>query len=347
MHTDEQELTRRERRVLEAVIHTFVDTAAPAASRAVARDFDLGVSPATVRNTMSDLARKGYLTQAHPSAGRTPTDKAYRYYVDTLMKIQELSADEVAQVLATVGGETSAEQELLSRAVLALSVLTHELGLGLGPQIGGGVLERIKLVGLSSERMLIVLAIDSGPVRTIYVEAPRPVTDEVLSSLAQFLNERLAGRGLREIRETYRDRLSDGPTEHADLLNIFLEQADTAFATHPPVDSVVLGPASSLADQPEFADREGLRTLIELTEQKELLARALDARSAEGIVISIGGEHAQEPLLDFSLITTQYEMAGVRGTIGVMGPTRMPYERVVALVQYTADLLSSLPDRSD
>jgi heat-inducible transcriptional repressor len=109
----------------------------------------------------------------------------------------------------------------------------------------------------------------------------------------------------------------------------------------------VLGPASSLAEQPEFADREGLRTLIELTEQKELLARALDARSAEGIVISIGGEHAQQPLLDFSLVTTQYEMAGVRGTIGVMGPTRMPYERVVALVQYTADLLSSLPDRSD
>jgi heat-inducible transcriptional repressor len=345
MHTDEQELTPRERRVLEAVIHTFVDTAAPAASRAVALDFNLGVSPATIRNTMSDLARKGYLTQPHPSAGRTPTDKAYRYYVDTLMKIQELSADEVAQVQATVA-ETSAEQELLSRAVLALSVLSHELGLGLGPQTGGGALERIELIGLSSERMLIVLAIDSGPVRTIYVEAPRPVTDDALSSLAQFLNERLAGQTLREVRETYRDRLSDGPTEHADLLNIFLEQADTAFATEPSIESVVLGPASSLADQPEFADREGLRTLIELTEQKELLARALEKRRAEGIVISIGGEHAQEPLLDFSLVTTQYEMAGVRGTIGVIGPTRMPYERVVALVQYTAGLLSSLPDRS-
>lgn len=337
------ELSMRERQVLEAVIRTFVETAEPAASRTVSRRADLGVSPATIRNTMSDLAQKGYLTQAHPSAGRTPTDKAYRYYVDALMRVEALSPDEVLHLEQSVAASRSAQENLLSRAVQALSVVTHELGVALGPRVDAGVLERIDLIGVASERLLLVLALRAAPVRTIFVESPREADDAGLASVAAFLNERLAGLTLREIRETYRDRLSNAPVEHANLLNIFLEQAETVFTTEPGAEDVVLGPASSLASQPEFADRETLRGLIALTESKDLLAGALRQRAADGIVISIGGEHALPPLIDFSLVTTDYELGTLRGTIGVIGPTRMPYERVVALVEYTARLLSSLP----
>jgi heat-inducible transcriptional repressor len=340
----ENDLTQREQMVLEAVVREFVDTAAPAGSRTVAHRYDLGVSPATVRNTMSDLVRKGFLAQMHPSAGRIPTDKAYRFYVDSLMPIEVLSPGEARQIAETIGSVQIEEERLLARAVRALSVVTHEMGVGLAPRVEEGRLQKIELVAVSSERILLVLALQSGPVRTIFVEGSRDITDEALDSVTGFLNERLAGQTLREIRETYRDRLADVPSEHVDLVNIFLEKADEMLDPPPSADDVVLGSASELADQPEFADTDNLRTLIDLTERKDVLADALRRRDADGIVISIGGEHAvTPPLVDFSLVTTEYEMEAVRGTIGVIGPTRMPYERVVALVEYTARLLSSLP----
>lgn len=338
---DEHDLTPREQRILAAVIRNFVETAEPTASRTVARKNDLDLSPASIRNTMSDLTHRGYLTQPHPSAGRIPTDKAYRYYVRSLMRIERLSPEEVRRLEEGVGG-TGPGDELLRRAIQALSVVTSELGIGLGPSPTEGILERIELVALSRERILIVIAIASGPVRTIFVETPVEVAESDLGAVAALLNERLAGISLQEVRETYRVRLGDAPAEHAELLNIFLEQAETAFAPQPAGEDVILGPASSLAAQPEFASRENLRNLIELTERRDLLAEALHLRRAKGMVISIGDEHSQPPLLDFSLVTTQYEIGAVRGTIGVIGPTRMPYERVVALVQYTAQLLSSV-----
>ncbi len=339
----EHDLSERERRVLEAVIRTFVRTAAPAGSRTVARSYDLGVGAATIRNTMSDLAHKGYLTQSHPSAGRTPTDKAYRYYVDSLMRVDRPSPEDARRLAESVGADRGAEEKLLARAVQALSVVTRELGVGLASPLEDGVLERIELVGISSERLLIVIAVRSGPVRTIYVEGSRPAGDEELARAAGFLNQRLAGQSLRDIRETFRDRLADAPAEHADLVNIFLEQADAVLGSSPSVDDLVLGPAAGLVEQPEFADRDNLRALFELTERRDLLAEALRQRAADGIVVSIGGEHGVPPLVDFSLVSARYEMGPVHGTIGVIGPTRMPYERVVALVEYTARILTSIP----
>jgi heat-inducible transcriptional repressor len=341
----ELELTPRERLVLEAVIRSFVETASPAASRTIARRYRLGVSPATVRNTMSDLEEKGFLAQPHASAGRMPTDKAYRYFVDSLMRVERPSPEEAQRLAATLVIAPAGGTELLTRAVQALSIVTRELGVGLAPRVEEGVLEKIDLVGVSSERILLVMAIRQGPVRTIFAEGSRAATDDALAAVAGFLTERLAGLSLREIRKTYRDRLAHSPAEHADLLNIFLEQGETLFATPHGDDSVVLGPASGLAQQPEFADTERMRTLLELTERKDVLAEALRRRRADGIMVSIGGEHRIPPLVDFSLVTTDYEMGHVRGTIGVIGPTRMPYERVVAMVEYTARLLSSLADR--
>ena len=340
----EIELSRREKLVLEAVIRTFVETAAPAASRTIERRYRLGVSSATIRNTMSDLEEKGFLAQPHASAGRMPTDKAYRYYVDSIMRIARPSPEETRRLATTLAVAPTGGAELLTRAVQALSIVTLELGVGLAPRVEEAVLEKIELIGVSSERILMVLALRSGPVRTIFVEAARASSDEALAGVAGFLTERLSGLTLKEIRETYRDRLAHSPVEHADLLNIFLEQGETLFATEQGPDDVVLGPASGLALQPEFADMEKMRTLLELTERRDVLAEALRARHADGIVVSIGGEHLP-PLVDFSLVTAEYEMGDVRGTIGVIGPTRMPYDRVVALVEYTARLLSSVRDR--
>src|SRR5919206_1027033 len=161
-------LTERERRVLEAVIQAYVETAQPAGSRSLAHRFGLGVSPATIRNTMSDLEEKGYLYHPHASAGRVPTDVAYRVYVDSLIPVRPPGATERRRLTAQIASGGSAVEAILRRAAQSLGVITQELGVALGPRLDAAVLRRLELVRLSAERVLLVLTLDGGGVRTIF-----------------------------------------------------------------------------------------------------------------------------------------------------------------------------------
>src|SRR5918997_6676931 len=196
------DLSRRERMVLEAVIRTYVQTAEPAGSRTLARRFGLGVSPATIRNTMSDLEEKGYLFHPHTSAGRIPTDRAYRVYVDNLMRLAPPSHQEQNTLRAELVGTRSAVEEILRRAAQVLGVLTQELGVAVAPALDQVVLERLELVQVSSDRLLLVFNLRSGVVRTIFVGVPGLVAPGSVQRVAQILNERLSGLTLKEIRAT-------------------------------------------------------------------------------------------------------------------------------------------------
>jgi len=343
-------LTERERIVLEAVIRTYVETAEPAGSRAIAKRSALGVSPATVRNTMADLEEKGYLFHPRTSAGRIPTDMAYRYYVDALMRPPRLSTSERQRLKRELaGGEaTPVVEQLIRRSAEALGVLTGELGVAIAPRLEEAVLEKLELVAASSEKVLLVLTLRGGMVRTVYVDLPFTVPPETLVSLTLALNERLHGQTLPEIRNTLRERLREAadPADASshDLINIFIQSADDIFEW---VDyrreSVHLGRTSVLANQPEFATGSRLKALLELTEQRDLLASVLGDREHEtSLTITIGGEHAQPELSGFTVVTSEYTLGHLSGVIGVIGPTRMPYEKVVALVDGTSAIMKSL-----
>lgn len=343
-----RELTERERRVLDAVVRTYVETAEPAGSRTVARWFDLGVSPATIRNTMSDLEEKGYLYHPHTSAGRIPTDRAYRFFVDQLVEPARLTEEERQRLQAELSaGDGSGVDRLIRRATRALGLLTRELGVAVAPRLDDAVLEKIELIRVSSAKILMVMAIRDGLVRTVYVDLPGEVSSEALITLTVLLNERLAGLKLREIRETLPARLRDSlrgddPTE--ELLNIFIQSGSELFEWPAPegVD-VHLGQASVLATQPEFMSGERLKSLIELTERRDLIASVLGSRHhGGGLVITIGTEHLTQELSDFTLVTAEYRAGGLRGVIGVIGPTRMPYDKVIAIVDYTSSLVSQI-----
>ncbi len=344
-----QDLSDRERRVLEAVIQMYVETAEPAGSRTVSRRYELGVSAATIRNTMSDLEEKGYLYHPHTSAGRVPTDKAYRSYVDALVALPALPGplrDQLAEQI-TAGG--SAIEAILRRAAQSLGVLTQELGVALGPQIDNSVLQRLELVRLSAERMLVVLTLSGGTMRTIFVEARGEIANSALAEVAGMLNQRLAGLTLREIRQTLGTRLRDSACsgDAHELLNIFVQEGEQLFdvASGQEDTGVVLGQASVLADQPEFATGESMRRLLELTDTRQHLALELKRRSAQpGITISIGNEHADPRLERFTVVTAEYRAGDLTGVIGVIGPTRMPYEKVITLVHHTSRLLTELLD---
>ena len=339
-------LTDRERQVLEAVIETYVQTAEPAGSRTIAKRHQLGLSPATIRNTMSDLEEKGYLYHPHTSAGRIPTDLAYRVYVDFLMRPPLVAPAQAQHLRGALEGQRSAVETILSRAAQVLGVLTNELGVAVGPTIEEAVLERLDLLQVSSERLLLVLALRSGAVRTIFVEVRSELAADAVQQVTVVLNERLAGLTLKEIRATLAQRLRDAsPSEpgSTELLNIFIQEADELFEV--PVAQagpVHLGSTQPLAGQPEFATRAQLQGLLDVTERRDLLRDALAARGGEGLTISIGQEHADARLSAFTLVTSTYRFGPLTGVIGVMGPTRMAYDKIAALVNHTSQLVGEL-----
>jgi len=349
LQTVGEDLSERERRVLEAVVRTYVDSAEPAGSRTLAKRFDLGVSAATVRNTMSDLETKGYLFHRHTSAGRIPTDHGYRFYVDRIVRPQPLTELEQERLVQEIEVRGSLVVErLVQRAIRALSVLSRELGVAVAPRLGEAIVERLELIQVSSAKILMVMTIKSGFVHTVYVDLPGEVQADVLTSVTQVLNERLAGLTLFEISETLPERLRDTGTGDGggadELLNIFIQSSSELFDWSPLQGSEVhLGQTSVLASQPEFNTGERLKGLIELTEQRALLADVLGNREHKGgLKITIGAENSEEALSDFTLVTAEYRVGQLKGVIGVIGPTRMPYEKVIAIVDYTSTLVNNV-----
>jgi heat-inducible transcriptional repressor len=343
----QQQLNDRERRVLEAVIQSYVESAEPAGSRMISQRFGLGVSPATIRSIMSDLEEKGYLYHPHTSAGRVPTDMAYRAYVDSLTRLAPTGAPgELRQHLSTGG---TAIEAILRRAAQILGVLTSELGVAVGPRLGDARLERLELVRLSAERILLVMRLSGGAAHSIFVEVPGEIAEKALAEVALVLNERLGGLALREIRASLSERLRDvsGEAETSELLNIFIQEGEQIFDLSSPYSEspVLLGRTSLLAEQPEFSRGDNMRKLIALTERPEALGELLRRRgAAPGITITIGTEHQDPSFSDFTVVTAEYNAGALSGVIGVIGPTRMPYEKVISLVTHTSRLISELLD---
>ena len=341
-------LNEREQKILEAVIRTYVETAEPAGSRTVAKRFGLGVSAATIRNAMADLEEKGFLYHPHTSAGRIPTDLAYRYYVDALMRPIRLSSAEQRLLRKQIGDEASGPIErVIRRAAQVLGLLTGELGVAIAPRLEEVILEKLELVPISSEKVLMVVTLQRGSVRAVYVDLPVSVPNETLHAVSLILNERMAGQTLSNLRQTLPERLrdasiSDTPTE---LLNIFVQATEHALtgSNNEQGDDVHLGRTSVIANQPEFANEDRLKSLIELTEQRELLGDILNAREHENTpIITIGSENPDPRLNNFTLVTSEYRLGNVSGVLGVLGPTRMPYEKVAAIVEHASRLMSEL-----
>lgn len=341
------ELTDRERRVLAAVIQCYVETAEPAGSRGIARKFGLGISPATIRNTMSDLEEKGFLFHPHTSAGRIPTDLAYRAYVESLTEVAPPPDRQVRRLEAAIRDGDTAIEAILRRAAQTLGILTQELGIALGPRLDLTLLDRLELYRVSTDRLVLALTLTGGLARTVFVEVPGEIADAAVQEVQRVLNERLAGLTLRDIRASLGTRLRDAaaPGGASELMNIFIEEGEQMFDL--PVGTggsdVVLGHASVLAEHPEFSDGDGMRRVMELTETRHRLSEVLRHRQpGPGLQITIGGEHGERMLERFTVVTAEYRSGSISGVIGVIGPTRMPYDKVISLVTHTSQLVSDL-----
>lgn len=340
----QEELNEREKNILRSIVQQFILTASPVGSRYIVKKYDIGVSPATVRNIMSDLEESGFINHPHTSAGRIPTDKGYRFYVDSLMDISKLNSAEKGIIKKSFKDDFTDTDELLKIASRLMSQITRQIACVTYPKLNRGILQRIQLVSLSSTRLLLVISIQSGLVKTITLEFSIEVKESQLNYIESLLNERLSGLTLDEIRKTFKERFQDVGDTDKPIIRIFVDSVDKIFVDLKAEERIFITGARNVIQQPEFEDPEKFQGVIELIEDKDIIIHIMEKNKngPDDIFISIGKENNDQKLEEYSLVTKEYNYGETSGTLGIIGPKRMEYSKVVAIVDYIARMLSEV-----
>lgn len=340
-----EDLNEREKTILRSIVQQFILTASPVGSRNITKKFNLGLSPATVRNIMSDLEDSGFINHPHTSAGRIPTDKGYRYYVDSLMELQELKNSEKTTIEKSLEKNLSETDELLKIASKLLSNITKQIAYVTYPTLDKGILEKIQLVSLSSKRLLVVVSIKSGLVKTITLEFQSEIELNKLHNVERLLNERLGGLTFQEIRNSFKERFTDIGSEDKPIIRLFIDSVDKIFVDIKAENKLLITGATNVIQHPEFDDPEKFQSVIELIEDKDIIIHIMEKKKMDigsNVMISIGSENEDEKLNEYSLITKEYNFGETVGTVGIIGPKRMEYSKVIAIVSYLGELLSKV-----
>lgn len=333
-------LDRRSQILLKTLVERYISDGEPVGSRALSRYSGLDLSPATVRNIMADLEELGFIASPHTSAGRIPTSRGYRFFVDTLLKVKPLDRVEISQLEGNLHPEHP--QQLISSASHLLSDLTHFAGIVVAQRRQNPAFRHIEFLSLSEKRVLLILVTPQGDVQNRILFTEKTFTPADLVTVANFLNQNYAGLTFHEIRRRVHDELKRLREDMMLLMAAALDASDKALSES--AESYVISGEKNLLDSHELSSNMSrLRELFELFERKTQLMQILEVSTrAQGVQIFIGGESGIVPLDECSVVTAPYEVDGqVVGTVGVIGPTRMAYERVIPIVDITAKLLSS------
>lgn len=338
-----EELNQREKAILRSIVQQFILTATPVGSRNITKKYDIGFSPATVRNIMADLEDSGFINHPHTSAGRVPTDKGYRYYVDSLMDIDKLNLKDRGLIDNSIGSIIDEADELVKVTSQLLSSITKQIACVTYPNLESGILEKIQIISLTSTKILVVISIKSGLVKTITMELDSELKESQRESVQSLLNEKLAGLSLQEIRNTFKERFSDADEFQKPIIRLFVDSIDKLFKDEIKSDRVVVTGAKNIIQQPEFENPESFQSIVELIEDKDVIIHILEKSSEskkEDVYISIGSENIEKKLKEYSFVTKEYKFGETSGTLGIIGPKRMEYSRIVAIVDYLAKVLS-------
>ncbi|NLF79922.1 MAG: heat-inducible transcription repressor HrcA [Clostridia bacterium] len=333
-------MEERKKQVLNAIIKDYIANAEPVGSRAVSKKYDLGVSPATIRNEMSDLEEEGYIEQPHTSAGRIPSAKGYRYYVDNMMQREPLTSAQRHQVREIMSGEFSELDSFMRSCCNMISRLTNYTSIAAVPEQGRGNLLNLQLVSINEYQVLVILLASTGIVRHKLFELPLPINAEELARIEQKLRQYLVGAELKNISyDMLRERLYDFQRQDklAEQAFDLLEQTLTGETAH----KIFTGGIMNMLSQPEFQDIEKLRSMMSIIEDDPQVEKLLQTSDSDQLTVTIGGEMPVEGAQDCSMVVANYFVNGEKaGSLGVLGPTRLNYSRTVSLMEFIAGELS-------
>ena len=334
------DLTERKLKILQAIIADFVRTAEPVGSRTISRNYELGISPATIRNEMSDLEEMGYLTHPHTSSGRVPSEKAYRLYVNELMGKKELSESEKMVIAQKLYQNVNELDNLIERAAHVLSEITNLTAFALSPGKELDKLRYINLIPVDEQTVVLMIVSESGKVSNTAVQLDRPVEDETLRILAKNMTYNYSGKTLSEalkmdIIKNFREDAEAMAMFRNNVMPGFLRTLEDMLNVNLYMDGL-----TNIFSIPEYNDIEKAKSFFEVLGRKEDIRQKLIARD-DGMIITIGGENQDADLSECSVVTATYHVDGkLVGKLGVIGPTRMKYDEVTSVVEYLTDNIS-------
>jgi heat-inducible transcriptional repressor len=342
-------LNEREELILQAVVHCYITTAEPVGSRVIVKRFGLDLSPATVRNVMADLEEAGYLQQLHTSSGRVPTDLGYRYYVNHLMRIQDLTLAERARIERDLSARLNDADEVLRQTSQLLALITHQTGIVQAPDEATGKVQHIEVMPISASRAAVLVADNLGRMHTTIVLQPDAMGAEDVGKLNGFLNDHLRGLPLEQLTTRIHGVLRTALDEQRRLA----ERALAFLSVMPPARPglLYLEGTAQLFEQPEFRDVARAREVFGVLEERDRLVELLRTniaaqRPVVGPAVVIGSESHDPGLKEISVVASPYRVNDEPvGMLGVLGPRRMPYSRLTAIVDYTANMLGRLLTR--
>jgi heat-inducible transcriptional repressor len=333
-------LDQRSQILLKTLVERYIAEGQPVGSRALSRYSGLQLSPATVRNVMSDLEELGFITSPHTSAGRIPTARGYRFFVDTLLTFQAPGIGQLKELRGQL--QPGQPQRVISAASQLLSGLTHFAGVVVSPRQEVVKIRQIEFLSLSDTRILLIVVTTVGDVQNRILFTKRAYRPAELVFAANYLNQHFAGLAFEEIRQRVRQELDQLQSDMTELMSAAVEAGSEAIAENP--SNYVISGETNLLDAEDLSSNMArLRELFKLFEQKTGLIQLLDiSNRAQGVQIFIGSEAGLTQLDDCSVVTAPYKVDGeVVGSVGVIGPTRMAYERVIPIVDITARLLTN------
>lgn len=335
-------ISERARLLLKTLVERHIRDGQPVGSRTLLEEAGLPVSAATIRNVMSDLEERGYVISPHTSAGRIPTAMGYRLFVDSLLQVKPLEREAVSVLRNQLNPDKSAT-ELVQSASSLLSSISAQAGLVTVPRQEAGQLRQVEFLPLSGDRVLVILVINEREVQNRIIHTQRPFTEEQLREAAAMVNQRFAGRPLPDVQEQILREMREARSQIDSYMQATLDLANQALDQEPGEEEYVVAGESRLLDNATADEILKLRELFDAFEQKKDLLHLLErCTRAQGVQVFIGEEAGYEVFGDYSVITAPYgDGARTLGVLGVIGPTRMAYERVIPIVDVTAKMLSS------
>lgn len=337
------DVEERKRKILASIVEEYINTGSPVGSRTVSQKFRWSLSPATIRNVMADLEGEALIHQPHTSAGRVPTDKGYRYYVDNLMGFRRLTKEEEEFIIKTFRGPNIDLETILEEASKLISVLTNIVGLVMTPRLRRSSLKYIGLKPVGGSKILATLITSSGLIKNSILEIDEDLTKSELERISEFLNSELEGILLGEIKTYLTRKLLEERTPFYTLLKKAMALIiDAPFMKSD--DRIFFEGISYIMQQPEFSDISKMGLLLKAIEEETNFLELLGAdMEEEGVHIHIGRENPFKEIQDCSIVTCNYRIgAQAIGAVGAFGPTRMEYDRTVSVVSYISDLLGKV-----
>ncbi len=333
-------LDDRKKKVLQAIVEEYINTAEPVSSNALISKYDLNYSSATIRNEMADLEKKGLLDKMHTSSGRVPSAKGYRYYVDELLKDDNISLEEVKYISNKLETKVNEIEDLTKITANTISEITHYTTVTIGPKADEQIIQEIKFVLLGSRMLLAIIMTDTGMVKETIIKFDEDITEKQVETLNYMFNNKLKGQPIEKINKPLEEYLYQEMSDMVKVIKPIIEQIKKVLFEESKIE--LQGTRKEL-DLPEFNSLQVAKNFMNILDEKELIADMLNSGFAEDINVYIGGEGEgeEEKLKDFSMVTFKHKVGNKDlGTIGIIGPKRMDYSKVISVMKYISKKLN-------